>query len=209
MRTLYVLFSRPNTRIGRAIRLILRNSRYTHVSLALDGDLGNIYSFSRARFDSPFSGGLMHEYVDHYLIKGDIRVKLCRVELGEEEYAKAEQKLEHCFTHRKRLIYNLYDAAALPFKRRVKLRDAFTCVGFTSYIIGHDDIGDIGALEDMLSEKVIYEGSLAELAERIDAKRSESPEFYERLGKLRAAEDFVSLNRRLYRRWKNRMARMA
>ena len=58
-RCIYIMLSRTNTGIGRIIRLFLRTSRYNHVSAALDGRLFLLYSFSRARKDSPFSGGFV------------------------------------------------------------------------------------------------------------------------------------------------------
>lgn len=61
-RSMYVLFSRQNTKIGCFIRVFLRNSRYSHVALSLDEKLYTVYSFSRKRHDSPFSGGFVREY---------------------------------------------------------------------------------------------------------------------------------------------------
>ena len=58
-RCMYVLFSRQNTKIGCFIRVFLRNSRYSHVALSLDEKLYTVYSFSRKRHDSPFSGGFI------------------------------------------------------------------------------------------------------------------------------------------------------
>ena len=83
-RCLYVLFSRQNTKIGRFIRVFLRNSRYSHVTVALDDLLYAMYSFSRKRHDSPFSGCFMREYPSHFFVGGrDLQAKLCRVELDD------------------------------------------------------------------------------------------------------------------------------
>lgn len=83
-RCMYVLFSRQNTKIGCFIRVFLRNSRYSHVALSLDEKLYTVYSFSRKRHDSPFSGGFMREYPVHYIINAmDVPIKLCRVDMTE------------------------------------------------------------------------------------------------------------------------------
>ena len=93
-RCMYVLFSRQNTKIGCFIRVFLRNSRYSHVALSLDEKLYTVYSFSRKRHDSPFSGGFMREYPVHYIINAmDVPIKLCRVDMTEEEYAAARARL--------------------------------------------------------------------------------------------------------------------
>lgn len=163
-RCMYVLFSRQNTKIGCFIRVFLRNSRYSHVALSLDEKLYTVYSFSRKRHDSPFSGGFMREYPVHYIINAmDVPIKLCRVDMTEEEYAAARARLNDAIERSESMIYNLFDAAALPFGKRYRLKDAYTCVSFTSYVVGMDDVKDIGDLENRLSRNTVFEGGLNEL----------------------------------------------
>ena len=99
-RCMYVLFSRQNTKIGCFIRVFLRNSRYSHVALSLDEKLYTVYSFSRKRHDSPFSGGFMREYPVHYIINAmDVPIKLCRVDMTEEEYCQESHSLQIVQSH--------------------------------------------------------------------------------------------------------------
>ncbi len=209
-RCLYVLFSRQNTKIGRFIRIFLRNSRYSHVTVALDENLYAMYSFSRLRHDSPFSGRFTREYPAHFFIGGkDLTVKLCRVELDEEAYARALSRIEHCKTHAQRTIYNLYDAFALPFRRRVRLRDAHTCVGFAAFLLGMDArVDSIGALEEALEGSCVYEGSLRALLAQKDAPLSQQEDgYFERRGFRAAVRDLLVLQTRLWRRYRNASAR--
>jgi len=207
---LYVLFSRQNTKIGRFIRLFLRNSRYSHVTVALDGSLYAMYSFSRKRHDSPFSGCFMREYPSHFFIGGrDLQVKLCRVELDDEAYARVMQRIEHCRTHSSRMLYNLYDAFALPFKRRVRLRDAYTCVDFAAFLLGMDaDVNSIGALEQRLNRSCVYEGSLKEYIDVTGAITPEGDDYFIRRGLVAATRDLVVLQTKLWRRLHNEAARV-
>lgn len=198
---LYVLFSRQNTKIGRVIRVFLRNSRYTHVALALDEKLYTVYSFSRARHDSPFSGGFVREYPVHYIIgEKDVPIKICRVQLTAEEYAAAKSRLEDSIIRREKLIYNLFDALVLPFGRRYRLKDAYTCVSFTAYAIGMDETKNIGDLENRLSAGVIYEGGLKQLIQKYSLTPPENDTYYERRGIFAATRDFGRLFGRLWQR---------
>ena len=107
-RCMYVLFSRQNTKIGCFIRVFLRNSRYSHVALSLDEKLYTVYSFSRKRHDSPFSGGFVREYPVHYIINAmDVPIKLCRVDMTEEEYAAARARLNDAIERSESMIYNI------------------------------------------------------------------------------------------------------
>ncbi len=200
-RCMYVLFSRQNTKIGRVIRVFLRNSRYSHVALSLDEKLYEVYSFSRLRHDSPFSGCFVREYPKHYIIKGmDVPVKICRVDMTQEQYAEACRKLEDCIKRSDSMIYNLFDAAVLPLGKRYRLKDAYTCVSFTSYIIGMDDVADIGDLESRLDDYAIYEGGLKRIFEERGISEPENDDYFERHGSIAAARDLKTLVKRLLAR---------
>ena len=206
----YILFSRQNTKIGRFIRLFFPNSRYSHVTVALDGNLYAMYSFSRRRHDSPFSGGFMREYPAHFLIGGrDLAVKLCRVELSDDAYLRVMRRIEHCRTHQSRMLYNLYDAFALPFRRRVRMRDAYTCVDFAAYLLDMDArVDSIGALEQRLNRFCVYEGSLKAYIEAVGATTPEDDDYFVRRGPVAAARDLVTLQTKLWRRFHNEAARV-
>lgn len=204
-RCMYVLFSRQNTRIGRFIRIFLRNSRYSHVALSLDEKLYTMYSFSRKRHDSPFSGGFVREYPVHYIIRSkDVPIKLCRVQFDESEYAGAKARLEDSISRSDELIYNLFDAIVLPFGKRCRLRDAYTCVSFASYVIGMDDIRNIGELEKRLSEYTVYEGGLNELIEKYSITPPENDDYYDRKGLIVATKDLMLLLSCLLKRSRRR-----
>ena len=207
---LYVLFSRQNTKIGRFIRLFFRNSRYSHVTVALDGSLYAMYSFSRKRHDSPFSGSFVREYPSHFFIGGrDLMVKLCRVELDDAAHERVMGRLEHCRTHSSRMLYNLYDALALPFHRRVRLRDAYTCVDFAAFLLDMDDeVSSIGEFEQRLNPYCVYEGSLMEYIAANETASPEDDDYFVRRGLVAAARDLIALQTRLWRRIHNDAARV-
>lgn len=202
-RCMYVLFSRQNTKIGCFIRVFLRSSRYSHVALSLDEKLYTVYSFSRKRHDSPFSGGFVREYPVDYIINAmDVPIKLCRVDMTEEEYAAARARLNDSIERSERLIYNLFDAMALPFGKRYRLKDAYTCVSFASYVLGMDDVKDIGDLENRLSRNTVFDGGLNELIAKHGLTPPEGDRYYERRGLIAAARDLCTLVKRLMLRRK-------
>ena len=180
------------------------------MTVALDGNLYAMYSFSRKRHDSPFSGGFMREYPAHFLIGGrDLAVKLCRVELSDDAYLRVMRRIEHCRTHQSRMLYNLYDAFALPFRRRVRMRDAYTCVDFAAYLLDMDArVDSIGALEQRLNRYCVYEGSLKAYIEAVGATTPEDDDYFVRRGPVAAARDLVTLQTKLWRRFHNEAARV-
>lgn len=202
-RCIYIVLSRTNTGIGRLVRLFLRGSRYNHVSAALDGRLFPLYSFSRARKDSPFSGRFVQEYPSRYLATGEnVDIKVFRVPLAAQEYSDALSKLDYCRAHREEMLYNLFDAILLPFHRRYPLADAYTCLAFCTYLLGMGDISSIHMLEERLAPHLIYEGDLRSIIpyDKTTAAEAEERAYFERRGRIAAVRDFFALCRGLWAR---------
>ena len=122
--------------------------------------------------------------------------------MTEEEYAAARARLNDAIERSESMIYNLFDAAALPFGKRYRLKDAYTCVSFASYVLGMDDVKDIGDLENRLSRNTVFEGGLNELIEKHSLTTPEGDCYYERRGLIAAARDLCTLVKRLMLRRK-------
>ena len=90
----------------------------------------------------------------------------------------------------------------MPFGKRYRLKDAYTCVSFTSYVIGMDDVSDIGDLEARLEKYKVFEGGLNELIEKHSLTTPEGDCYYERRGLIAAARDLCTLVKRLMLRRK-------
>lgn len=145
----------------------------------------------------------MREYPVHYIINAmDVPIKLCRVDMTEEEYTAARARLNDAIERSESMIYNLFDAAALPFGKRYRLKDAYTCVSFASYVLGMDDVKDIGDLENRLSRNTVFEGGLNELIAKHSLTTPEGDCYYERRGLIAAARDLCTLVKRLMLRRK-------
>ena len=92
----------------------------------------------------------------------------------------------------------------LPFGKRCRLRDAYTCVSFASYVIGMDDIRNIGELEKRLSEYTVYEGGLNELIEKYSITPPENDDYYDRKVLIAATKDLMLLLSSLLKRSRRR-----
>lgn len=60
MKTIYILLSRSHTLLSRLIHAVTGDA-YTHVSIALDKNLHEIYSFARVHPQTPLPAGLIRE----------------------------------------------------------------------------------------------------------------------------------------------------
>lgn len=153
---LYLVFSQTQTRMGKIIRFVTRGT-YNHVALALQDSLRDLYSMGRFVINTPLAGGFVKESYRRYQNGGDCRIKVCRLPL--KDYETVPQQLQALCKGEAQLLYNSFDALALPFGKRVSIPNAYTCLDFVCMLLGIKNVDSIGQLEALFSDSVIYEGS--------------------------------------------------
>lgn len=156
--SIYVLFSHTNTMMGRVIRLFTRHF-YNHVSLAFDADLNTMYSFSRYHKNAALVGGFVVERPSRYIENGKqpVYVKLCRIE--RPDVGRIRALVEGMTKKPEKYIYNSFSAAYSILNKKHQAKDAFTCIGFVSWIL-NEPVDTIIELEERLRPHIIFEGDL-------------------------------------------------
>lgn len=170
-KNIYIVFSCTNTKIGAMIRYVTKN-KYNHVSIALEGDLKTMYSFTRYRANAPLVAGFSEESPLRY-IYDNTDVKICRIPVSEEKYKEVFDYIEEIQKNSKRYIYNYLSALLVPTGRKICIPDAYTCLEFCVHILSKyrvaEGISDrsfynIVDLEKLLEPYVAYEGSISGIA---------------------------------------------
>ena len=74
MKQIYFILTNTGTVLSKIIKTYTKDE-FTHVSIALDRNLQQMYSFGRLNPYNPFWGGFVHEYVDKGTFKRFINTK--------------------------------------------------------------------------------------------------------------------------------------
>lgn len=165
MESVYIVFSATPYKMGKMIRTVLHN-RYNHISLSFDKDLSTMYTFARFHENMPLYGGFVTESPRRYQ-RGEhsAMLKVCRVEMPEENYLALRSFVAHMESRSRKYIYNLYSAMFTPLHIRLLIRDSYTCaefVGDALNIAGLDTsmggFHSLKELEQLLAPCTIYEG---------------------------------------------------
>ena len=166
-RYLYVFFSRTPFKTGRFIRL-LTNTDYNHVSVAVDPDFRELYSFARRYRNTPFCAGFVKESGTRFFSGGKAsNVKICALPITEEQYLQACRELKRMQRCANQYVYNFFSAAVYPLHMRVRIPNAYTCVEFvTDFILRIGAFPQllpthsytISELEALLSDDTVYRG---------------------------------------------------
>ncbi|HWT75067.1 MAG TPA: hypothetical protein VN258_10170 [Mobilitalea sp.] len=160
---IYVAFLVTNTNMGKLIRLFTRNE-YSHVTLAFNKELSRMYSFARYHVNSPISGGFVVELPDRYLLNNeDVMVKLCKLPVTEEEFKRIHQEIVYFHTNREEMLYNTPNAVLSLLRRRLHVKNAYTCLEFVTHLLRIPNVLAIRELESRLDQYVVYSGSFRDI----------------------------------------------
>ncbi len=167
---IFIVFSKTPYKMGRFIRLITRG-RYNHVSVSPVEDLSELYSFARRYRKAPFYGGFVRETPSRFKQKGKLSsVMICAVPVAKTAREQLIERLREMNEESERYIYNLFSAVCAPVKKRIFVRDAYTCVEFILTVLrsvgldfNEQAFYSIDELVSNLSVYKIYEGGFPEL----------------------------------------------
>lgn len=187
-RPLYMMLSRTNTGIGKAIRVLTRYE-YNHVSLTLDPDFRHWVSFARYAKGVPLAGGFVSESPERYLWgHGPIPVQIFRIDISPARHKKLRALFSQAGQSGSGLIYNTFGALTTPIGLHLDIIGAYTCLEFADAVLGESH-RSIRALAAGHASELIYEGDLRDL---VDDTGSRNDRFFSRRGLLRGTMDTTS-----------------
>lgn len=135
MKSIYVIFSGTDLKVGRLIRVMTRN-QYNHASISLDG-LETLYSFSRLYLSHPMVGGLVEESPNRYLMSDKTRIKTVKIDVDDNTYAITAQYIRKMMRSQDDYVYNYMSAASYTVGKRIERDCAYTCVEFVRDTLVH------------------------------------------------------------------------
>lgn len=173
---IYIVFSATPYRMGRFIRCVTKEP-YNHVSIALDRELTQMYSFARRHYRTPFYGGFVKESLSRYHIHGkSANIRVCRLTVTEQQHAELSSFFNQMLTQSQEYLYNHFSAAFTVLRKPVRLKKAYTCVEFCVQVLYSLGLGfdprtfhTVGDLEKALSHLCIYNGPAPEPADYDEA----------------------------------------
>ena len=162
---LYLIFSVTPFKTGTFIRA-MTHWQYNHVAVAFDKDLKEMYTFARYYRSVPLYGGFVRDSKERYIYKKKTAyVKICEVPVSKEGYRLVKDYIDAINHYPAEYIYNIFSAITVPLKKRVLIRNAFTCAEFAIQILSmagteieRDRFYAIDELADFFDSYTVYEG---------------------------------------------------
>lgn len=169
MKKIYIVLTYTGTILAKIVRMYTKRE-FSHVSIALDEDLKEMYSFGRLNPYNPFWGGFVHEGLDKGTFKRfkKTKARVYSLTVKEEQYDKVVEVIRNIQNNKFEYDFNVLGLAAVLINYKVKREKSFYCAEFVKYVLEESKIcslPDIIKPEDFKEIKnlnVVYNGVFQE-----------------------------------------------
>jgi hypothetical protein len=136
MKKVYIVLTYTGTVLAKVIKYYT-HAEYSHISIALDENLEEMYSFGRIYSYIPFYGGYVHERLDKGTYKRfkNTDASIYTLDVTDEQYEIIEKLVHDMYDNRYKYRFNVIGLFAnglnIKFMER---RNYFYCVEFIKYV---------------------------------------------------------------------------
>lgn len=136
MKKIYIVLTYTGTVLANIVKFYTRE-KYSHVSIGLDSELNELYSFGRLNPYNPYKGGFIHEGIN----KGTFaRFRntigaVYSLEIEDKQYEKIVEIIENIKNNKEKYKFNIIGLFLVSIKRKYKKENSFYCAEFVKYLL--------------------------------------------------------------------------
>ncbi|MBW4827395.1 MAG: hypothetical protein KZY61_07570 [Clostridiaceae bacterium] len=138
---IYILLTYSGSLLSKCINIYTKEP-YSHVSIALDIDLNELYSFGRLKPSNPIFGGFVKEDIFNgtYARFPNTRCALYSLEVNEIQYNKLKKELQKFKLNKHMYGYNLLGLFGVILNKPIERKYNYFCSQFVSAILNNSGI---------------------------------------------------------------------
>lgn len=135
MRKIYIVLTYTGTILAKIVKFYT-SDKYSHISIALDENLDEMYSFGRLNPYNPFWGGFIHEKINCGTYKRfkNTKAQVFSIDVTEKQYNIIKNIINFMNENKKCYSFNVIGLFAVSINRRVKFKHSFYCAEFVKYL---------------------------------------------------------------------------
>lgn len=170
MKKIYIVLTYTGTILAKLVRMYTKRE-FSHVSIALDENLEEMYSFGRKNPYNPFIGGFVHEGIDVGTFKRfkKTKTRIYSLQVPDEKYDKVIEVINNIKEHKGEYEFNVMGLFAVAINLKIRREKSFYCAEFVKYVLDKSEIDntlpEIIKPEDFKDIKdldIVYSGILRE-----------------------------------------------
>lgn len=141
MKKIYIVLTYSGTVLSRIIKYYTKKE-YSHVSISLDKDLKEMYSFGRINAYIPFIGGFVQESPKYGTFKRFSKTssKIYSLEVEDEKYDAIKKIIQEINLDREDYRFNTIGLFAAALHLKIKRRKCFYCAEFVKYLFDNSNL---------------------------------------------------------------------
>ena len=136
MKKIYIVLTYTGTNLSKIIKMYT-GDKFSHVSIALDEELKQMYSFGRLNPYNPFFGGFVHEDINSGTFGRFKKTKsaVYSLEVDDEEYERMQGIIKNIQEAKTPYRFNTIGLFAVALKLRIQQKNSFYCAEFVKHVL--------------------------------------------------------------------------
>ncbi|MBQ3145167.1 MAG: hypothetical protein IJB90_01050 [Clostridia bacterium] len=136
MKKIYIVLTYTGTVLANIVKFYTKE-RYSHVSIGLDSELKELYSFGRLNPYNPYKGGFIHEGINKGTFKRFRKTigAVYSLEIENKQYEKIVKTIEKVKNNKEKYKFNIIGLFSVSINRKYKKENSFYCAEFVKYLL--------------------------------------------------------------------------
>ena len=151
MRKIYIVLTHTGTVLSRIIKYYTKDE-FSHISIALDPDLKEMYSFGRLNPYNPFWGSFVHEEINKGTFKRFKRTKteVYSLFVTDEQYEKAKKIITYFNDNKEKYKFNILGLICVSIHKKIKRKNSFYCAEFVKHVLKVSGVSEVNYLPQII-----------------------------------------------------------
>ena len=136
MKKIYIALMHTGTLLSNIIKCYTKDE-FSHISIALDSELKEMYSFGRLHAYNPFWGSFVHEEINKGTYKRfkNTKTEVYSLVVTDEQYEKIKKVINYFKENKQKYRFNFIGLACVGINKRIKRKNRFYCAEFVKHIM--------------------------------------------------------------------------
>ena len=168
MKKIYLVLTHTGTTLSTIIKCYTKDE-FSHISIALDEELNEMYSFGRLHANNPFIGGFVHEGIDFGTFKRfkNTQTEIYSLKIDNTKYEDINNEINIFKNNKEKYKFNIIGLFAVSINKKIHYKNTFYCAEFVKYLFEkakiENNLPDIIKPQDFRKLKdinLVYKGKL-------------------------------------------------
>lgn len=141
MKKIYIVLTYTGTILSKLVKMYTRRE-YSHVSIALDQELEEMYSFGRLYPYNPFLAGFVQEYKDKGTFKRfkNTKTRIYSLQVDDEQFDSLVNVIKNIKENKLDYHFNFWGLLGVIIHYKIKRENFFYCAEFVKYVLEQSNI---------------------------------------------------------------------